>query len=126
MSQIERNMAELSSKAIHTPAVYEEQIFAAEKVMSLQVTPEEAPVPSQNKGEQAASSSSSSSSSVLPLFQPQSDLKPTMLERESSYQEVIHFCQIWENYMASGYGGRDNIPKDMVSVQLQPFINPSW
>ena len=94
VNQIERNMTELSTKAEHTMAFYEENIVAAEKVMSLQVT-DIAPAHPQSKEEQPASSSAPSSTSSPPLFRPQTDLKPTLLERESSYQEVIHFCQIY-------------------------------
>ena len=92
-------MTTLSTKAEHTMTIYEEQIVEAEKVMSLQVT-DTAPAPPPSK-EQPAPSSAPSSSSSLPLFQPQSDLKPAMLEKERWYQKVIHFCQIWESYMAA-------------------------
>ena len=60
LKQIELNSKELSGKAEHTLAVYEESIVNAEKVMSVLVIDNIALAPLQSKGEQAASSSSSS------------------------------------------------------------------
>ena len=60
------------------------------------------------------------------MFRPYPDLKPSLLEKESSYQEVVHFTQVWESYIVAGYGSRKNIPQEMVHIQLQPFINTSW
>ena len=60
------------------------------------------------------------------MFRPYPDLKPGMLEKESSFQEVVHFTQLWESYIVAGYGSKKNIPQEMLHIQLQPFINASW
>ena len=38
-------------------------------------------------------------------FKQQVDLKPTMLEREASFEEAKHFTEIFTNYIENGYGG---------------------
>ena len=62
----------------------------------------------------------------MAMSRPYPDLKPSLLEKESSYQEVVHFTQVWESYIVAGYGSKKNIPQEMVHIQLQPFINASW
>ena len=110
---MEKDMTTLTTKAEHTLTIYEEQIVEAEKVMSLQVTDTATTAPPPSQGEQPAPFSAPSSSSLLALFWPQSDLKPAMLGKESTYREVIylqdtgklHGSGIWEpEEHTTGYG----------------------
>ena len=49
-----------------------------------------------------------------------------MLEKECSYQEVVHFTELWSSYIIAGYGSEKNIPQETLYIQLQPFVNASW
>ena len=59
-------------------------------------------------------------------FRQQADLKPTILEREANYAEARHFTEIFSNYLENGYGGTSRVAQQMISVQLQPFVNEIW
>ena len=71
-SNMEKDKTMLTTKTEHTLMAYEDQ-------MSLQVTD---PARTTSR-EQTALSSTPSASTPIPLFRPQSDLKPAMLEKES-------------------------------------------
>ena len=62
----------------------------------------------------------------LATFRPNQDLKPSMLKKECNYQECMHFIDLWKNYIIAGCGSEDNIPQETLSIQLQPFVNPTW
>ena len=49
-----------------------------------------------------------------------------MLEKECNYQECMHFIEVWKNYIIAGYRSEDNILQETLSIQLQPFTNPTW
>ena len=40
----------------------------------------------------------------LPVFRAQSDLKPGVIEKNSTFREVVHFVEIFFNYLVAGYG----------------------
>ena len=54
------------------------------------------------------------------MFSPYPDLKPSMLEKESSFLEVVHFTELWSSYIVAvaGYGSKKNIPQEMLHMQL--------
>ena len=91
---------------------HEEVIKRAENVLS--VDPVQQVV---EKQEESAS---------FATFKQQADLKPSMLEREANYAEARHFTEIFGNYLENGYGGASRVPQQMISVQLQPFVNELW
>ena len=117
---LEKEMSGLLNKADLTLAKHEDRIKEAEKVMS-----QKDPAPSLPPAPPSASEQPSPSPTTA-MFRPYPDLKPSLLEKESSYQEVVHFTQVWESYILAGYGSRKNISQEMVDIQLQPFINASW
>ena len=115
-------MSVLLNKAELTLAKQEDRIKEAEKVMS-----QKDPAPSLPPAPPSASEQPSIPPTLTTaMFRPYPDLKPSLLEKESSYQEVVDFTQVWESYIVAGYGSRRNIPQEMVHIQLQPFINASW
>ena len=119
---LEKEMAGLLSKAELALANQEDWIIEAEKVMS-----QKDPAPSLPPAPASASEQPSiPPTSTTAMFRPYPELKPSLLEKETSYQEVVHFTQVWESYIVAGYGSRRNIPQEMVHIQLQPFINASW
>ena len=119
---LNRQMTDLLNKADLTLAKYEDRIKEAERAMSQKDPPPSLPPAPPSPVEQP----SIPSTPTTAMFRPYTDLKPSLLEKESSYQEVVHFTQVWESYIVAGYGSRKNIPQEMVHIQLQPFINASW
>ena len=91
---------------------HEEVIKRAENVLSID--------PVQQVVEKPEESASFAS------FKQQADLKPSILEREANYAEARHFTEIFGNYLENGYGGASRVPQQMISVQLQPFVNEIW
>ena len=107
-----KEMSGLLNKAELALAKQEDRIKEAEKVMS-----QKDPAPSLPLAPPSASEQPSPSPTTA-MFRPYPDLKPSLLEKESSYQEVVHFTQVWESYIVAGYGSRKNIPQEMVHIQL--------
>ena len=100
---------------------YEDLVKKAEAVLSTQnQLNNKGPGPSQVQG------TPSGGAAALPVFRAQSDLKPPPIEKSSTYREVVHFVEIFFNYLACGYSGAERIPHSMVAVQLQPFVCESW
>ena len=48
-----------------------------------------------------------------------------MLEKECSYQEVVHFTELWSSYIIAGYGSEKNIPQETLYIQLHAVVNAS-
>ena len=63
---------------------------------------------------------------LIAMFRPYPDLKPSMLEKESSFQEVVHFTELWSSNIEARNGSKKNILQETLYIQLQPFINASW
>ena len=57
-------------------------------------------------------------------FTPQSDLKPTFLDQDSTMIEINHWCSQLTNYLKMGYRG--NLPKKGISLHLAPLMHASW
>ena len=109
-----KEMTGLLHKADLALAKHEDRIKEAEKVMS-----QKDPAPSLPPAPPSASEQPSiPPTPTTAMFRPYPDLKPSLLEKESSYQEVVHFTQVWESYIVAGYGSRRNIPQEMVHIQL--------
>ena len=84
---MEKEMAGLLSKAELALANQEDRIIEAEKVMS-----QKDPAPSLPPAPTSASEQPSiPHTPTMEMFGPYPDLKPSLLEKESSYQEVVHF-----------------------------------
>ena len=97
-------------------AEYKDSMKRAKKTPSVQLTLENVvPVPLREGGGVAPAS-------ALPIFRVQSDLKPQPIEKSYTYREIIHFTEVFINCLAAGYRGLDRIPKNIISVQLQPFV----
>ena len=57
-------------------------------------------------------------------FHPQQNLRPVKLEKESTMEEVQHFCTCLEAFLMDGYAG--NIPQEEIHFQLTPLMNSFW
>ena len=81
---------------------YEDLVKKAEAVLSTQnQLNNKGPGPSQVQG------TPSGGAAALPVFRAQSDLKPPPIEKSSTYREVVHFVEIFFNYLACGDSGAD-------------------
>ena len=120
---LNRQMSELLNKAVLTLTKYEAEIKEAEEIMSRKDPPPTQPPPPPASPENQQSTPSAPTQAMFRLY---SNLKPSMLEKECTFQEVCHFKELWSSYIEAGYGSKKNIPQDMLHIQLKPFITPSW
>ena len=108
-ASLEEREREVNSKL----AEHEEVLRQAEQVLSL--------VPAQQQVVEKKDEPR-----AFATFKQQADLKPALLEREASFAEAKHFTEIFTNYIENGYGGGAKVPREMVAVQLQPFVCEIW
>ena len=92
---------------------HEGLVKQAEHVLSLQLQLKAvAPGPPQ-AGPSGAPSGGAAS---LPVFRAQSDLKPGVIEKNSTFREVVHFVEILFNYLVAGYGGGGRVSPSLCLV----------
>ena len=99
---LDKQASELLNQADLTLTKYEAKIKEAENIMSRKQPPPtltSAPPPASPIHLQPTPKSSTPA-----MFRPNPDLKPSMLEKECSYQEVVHFTELWSSYKIAGYG----------------------
>ena len=101
---LEKEMTSLINKAELVLATQEDLIIEAEKVMTQQDPTPTLPPPPPSVSEQPAISSTPSTATPSAVFRLYPDLKPCLLEKESTHQEVVHSTQVWDLY---GGGVRD-------------------
>ena len=98
---------------------HDEAIKKAEGVLAQQLTLETVlPGPPIEREKQQAP--------AIPIFRAQSDLKPAPLEVSSSFRECKHLCEVFTSYLIAGYGSEDRIPREIICIQLQPFVSAGW
>ena len=103
-------------------ARYEDKVKDAESFLSKKEPPPTLPPPPASP----TALQPTPRSATPAIFRPNPNLKPCMLEKECTYQECVHFTELWTSYIIAGYGSEDNIPQETLYIQLQPFINASW
>ena len=57
------------------------------------------------------------------MFKPQSNLKPSFLDKNSTHLEVKNFCQNVETYIVTGF--KDALPQ-MVWPYIKPLMHATW
>ena len=121
---LNKQMSDLLNTADTTLARYEDKVKDAESFLSRKEPPPTLPPPPPPASPTALQPTPGSATPAI--FRPNPDLKPSMLEKECSYQECVHFTELWTSYIIAGYGSEGNIPQETLYIQLQPFINASW
>ena len=105
---LNRQMLDLISTSDSTMIRYEEKVREAESHLSMtelaSTQPPAQPPPPPPTSPTARQPASRPS---LAIFRPNQDLKPCMLEKECSYQECMHFIELWTSYFIAGYGSEE-------------------
>ena len=94
---LNKQASELLNQADLTLTKYEAKIKEAENIMS-----RKEPLPTLSSAQSPASPKNlqpTPKSSTAAMFRPNPDLKPSMLEKECSYQEVNHFIELRSSYI---------------------------
>ena len=112
-----KQMSECLNLADTTMARYEDKIRDAESYLSGKEPPPTLPPPPPPASPTALQPTPRSATHAI--FRPNPYLKPCMLEKECSYQECVHFTELWTSYIIAGYGSEDNIPQE---TQLQLYL----
>ena len=57
-------------------------------------------------------------------FKPNPALKPNYLDKEASYLDTTHFCELFKSYIMDGFQG--NPRGSAIHIHLQPLVEPTW
>ena len=102
---LNKQMSEHLNLADSTMARYEDKVRDAESYLSGKELPPTLPPTLPPPPPPASPTALQPTPRSTPaIFRPNPDLKPCMLEKECSYQECVHFTELWTSYMIAGYG----------------------
>ena len=57
-------------------------------------------------------------------FKPNQALKPPYLDKEASYLDTTHFCELFKSYIMNGFQG--NPKGSAIYIHLQPLVEATW